>query len=61
MAKYCIGIYTDYVVDADDLDEAIEIAFRNFNNDTGLNGVDAIVLDSPNLEDMWDKVEGGRE
>ena len=61
MAKYCIGIYTDYVVEADDLEEATEIAFRNFNRDTGLNGVDAIVLDSPNLEDMWEKVDRGRE
>lgn len=52
MGKYCIGVYTDYVVDADDLDEAIEIAFRNFKNDTGLTGVDAIVLDSPDPEEI---------
>ena len=52
MAKYSIGIYTDYVVDANSLEEAIKIAHCNFKNDTGLTGVDAIVLDSPNLEDM---------
>ena len=52
MANYVIGIYTDYVVDADNVDEAIEIAFRNFKNDTGLNGVDAIVLDSPDPDEI---------
>lgn len=52
MATYVIGIYTDYAVDADDLDEAIEIAFRNFHNDTGLTGVDAIVLDSPDPDEI---------
>ena len=49
MAKYTIGIYTDYVVDANSLEEATKIAFHNFKKDTGLTGVDAIVLDSPNL------------
>ena len=52
MAKYVIGIYTDYAVDADDLDEAIAIAFRNFKNDTGLTGVVAIVLDSPDPDEI---------
>lgn len=52
MAKYVIGIYTDYAVDADDLDEAVEIAFRNFKNDTGLTGVDAIVFDSPDPDEI---------
>ena len=52
MAKYVIGIYTDYAVDADDLDGAIEIAFHNFKNDTGLTGVDAIVLDSPDPDEI---------
>ena len=52
MAKYDIGIYTDYAVDADDLDEAIAIAFRNFKNDTGLTGVDASVLDSPDPDEI---------
>ena len=51
-SKYVIGIYTDYAVDADDLDEAIAIAFRNFKNDTGLTGVDAIVLDSPDPDEI---------
>lgn len=52
MAKYVIGIYTDYAVDADDVDEAIEKAFRDFKNDTGLTGVDAIVLDSPDPDEI---------
>ena len=52
MAEYVIGICTGYAVDADNVDEAIEIAFRNFKNDTGLNGIDAIVLGSPDPDEI---------
>jgi len=52
MARYIIGIYTDYAVEADNVDDAIDIAFCNFKNDTGINGVDAIVLDSPDPDEI---------